>query len=283
MTAARPTTPADRTRDDLPRVLELPEPGAPPHAVRPGAGAWWALTVAEARMVGRDTAGLVVPLGMPVLVLVMNGLHPGLAEVIPGTDGRTALDLYVLPLTLTMVVALVGVINMPSFLAYYRRTGVLKRLGVTPASPAMVLCAQAFVGAAQVLAGVALALVVAFAWLGATPPADPWVATGLLALTVTAMFAVGMLVAAVAPTPGSAVAIGLVAFFAIGALGGMFGSRENLPDALATLGGWLPFGAAVDALGAAWAGVAVPGSAVVGLAVSTAVAGGAAAAWFRWE
>ncbi|MEU2199077.1 ABC transporter permease [Isoptericola sp. NPDC019482] len=278
MTTARPTS-----RDDLPRVLELPEPGAPPRTVRPGAGAWLALTVAEARMVARDTAGLVVPLGMPLLVLVMNGLSPGLDQVVPGTGGRTALDVYVLPLTLTMVVATVGVINMPSFLAYYRRTGILKRLGVTPASPAMVLGAQAFVGVAQILLGIALALGVAFVWLGASPPTDPWVAAGVLGLAIAAMYAVGMLVAAVAPTPGSAVAIGLVAFFALGALGGLFGPRENLPDALAALGGWLPFGAAIDALGAAWAGVAVPGSALVGLGATTVVAGGAAAAWFRWE
>lgn len=269
--------------DDAPRVLELPEPGAPPRAVRPGAGAWLALTLAEARMVARDTAGLVVPLGMPLLVLVMNGLMPGLDQVVPGTGGRTALDVYVIPLTLTMVVATVGVINMPSFLAYYRRTGILKRLGVTPASPAMVLGAQGFVGVAQILVGIALALGVAFVWLGASTPADPWAAAGVLALTIAAMYAVGMFVAAVAPTPGSAVAIGLVAFFALAALGGMFGPRENLPDALATLGGWLPFGAAVDALGAAWAGVTVPASALLGLGASTVVAGGAAAAWFRWE
>ncbi|SKC67916.1 ABC transporter permease [Krasilnikoviella flava] len=271
------------SRDDLPGVLELPEPGAPPRAVRPGAGAWLALTVAEARMVARDTAGLVIPLGMPLLILVMNGLAPGLDQVVPGTGGRTALDVSVIPLTLTMVVATVGVINMPSFLAYYRRTGVLRRLGVTPASPAMVLGAQAFVGVAQILLGIALALGVAFVWLGASPPADPWVAAGVLALAIAAMYAVGMLVAAVAPTPGSAVAIGLVAFFALAALGGMFGSRENLPDALATLGGWLPFGAAVDALGGAWAGLAVPLPALVGLGAGTVVAGGAAAVWFRWD
>ncbi|MFI2101918.1 ABC transporter permease [Isoptericola sp. NPDC019693] len=273
----------DAPRDDPPRVLELPEPGVPPSTVRPGAGAWLALTLAEARMVARDTAGLVIPLGMPLLILVMNGLAPGLDQVVPGTGGRTALDVYVIPLTLTMVVATVGVINMPSFLAYYRRTGILKRLGVTPASPAMVLGAQAFVGVAQILLGIALALGVAVVWLGASTPAAPGVAAGVLALTITAMYAVGMLVAAVARTPGSGVAIGLVAFFGLAALGGMFGPRENLPDVLATLGGWLPFGAAVDALGAAWAGVAVPASALVGLGATTVVAGGAAAVWFRWE
>lgn len=277
MTTVR-TTPPD------PGSLE-PGPAGPTAMTpaRPGPGAWLALTVAEARMVARDTAGLVVPLGMPLLILVMNGLSPALDQVVPGTGGRTALDVYVVPLTLTLVVAMVGVVNMPSFVAYYRRAGILRRLGVTPASPAMVLGAQAVVGVAQILLGIALALGVAFAWLGASPPASPGVAAGVLVLAIAAMYAVGMLVAAVAPTPGSAVALGLVAFFALGALGGMFGSRDQLPEALAALGGRLPFGAAVDALGAAWAGVEAPVPALVGLTVTTVVAGVAAAAWFRWE
>ncbi|MCA5893743.1 ABC transporter permease [Isoptericola sp. NEAU-Y5] len=271
----------DRTSRD-PRTDDL-DAGLPPAAPRPGAAAWLALTVAEAKMVARDTAGLVVPLGMPVLILVMNGLAPGLDQVIPGTGGRTALDVYVIPLTLTLVVALVGVVNMPSFLAYYRRSGILSRLGVTPASPALVLGAQALVGVAQILLGIALALGVAAVWLGASAPARLAAAVGVLALTIAAMYAVGLLVAAVAPTPGSAVAIGLTAFFAQGALGGMFGPRQNLPEALETVGGRLPFGAAVDGLSAAGAGAAVPGQSLVALGACTVVAGAAAAAWFRWE
>ncbi len=252
-------------------------------AVRPGPRAWVALTLAEARMVARDTAGLVVPLGMPVLILVMNGIASGTDEVLPGSGGRTVLEVHVLPVTLTTVVAMVGVVNVPSFLAAYRRTGILRRLGVTPASPAMVLVAQGIVGVVQIAAGLAVALGVAVWHLGAAGPARPWAAAGALALAVASMYAVGMLVAAVAPTPQSAVALGLLAFFATGATGGLFGPRENLPGVVRDVGAVLPFGAAVDAVGAAWAGSGMPATALLGLAATTVVGAGLATLWFRWE
>jgi len=213
----------------------------------------------------------------------MNGIAFDTAQVLPGTGGRTVFEIYVLPVTLALIATLVGVVNMPSFLATYRRTGILRRLAVTPASPAMVLVAQAVVGVVQIALGMAVALAFAFWQFGAQGPAHAATAAGALALTVAAMYAVGMLVAAVAPTPQSAVAIGMVLFFAMGATGGMFGPRENLPDAVATVGGVLPFGAATHAIAAAWAGLPVPGSVLVSLVASTVVAGALAALWFRWE
>ncbi len=252
-------------------------------AVRPGPRAWAALALAEARMVARDTAGLVVPLGMPVLILVMNGIAFGTDQVLPDAGGRTVLEVHVLPVTLTIVVTMVGVVNVPSFLAAYRRTGILRRLGVTPASPAMVLVTQGLVGIVQIAAGLAIALGVAVWHFGAAGPARPWAAAGALALAVASTYAVGMLVAAVAPTPQSAVALGLLAFFAMGATGGMFGPRENLPDAVRDVGAVLPFGATVDTLGSAWVGSGAPGAALLGLVATAVIGGGLAALWFRWE
>jgi ABC-2 type transport system permease protein len=251
--------------------------------VRPGARAWSATVLAEARMVTRDIAGLVVPLFLPALILVMTGNQAGLDTPIPGADGRTAFEIHVLPLTVAFVIAMVGIVNMPSFLAAYRRTGVLRRLGVTPASPMMVLVAQAVVAVAQILVGLAVTFGVAAIGFGAHVPVDIWAAAGVLALSSTACLGLGMLVAAVAPTPQSAIAIGLVLFLGTAAVGGLFGGLQNLPAALADIGSVLPFGATVEALGAAWAGVTVPVSAVVGLVVTTVVSGALAVLWFRWE
>jgi ABC-2 type transport system permease protein len=252
-------------------------------AVRPGARAWTATALAEARMVSRDTAGLVVPVLLPALVLVMTGNQEGLDSVLPGADGRTAFDVHLVPLTVAFVISMVGIVNMPSFLAAYRHTGVLRRLGVTPASPGMVLVAQAVVGVAQIVAGLAVTLAVAVVAFGGQLPVDGLVAAGVLLLSVAACLALGMLVAAVARTAQSAVAIGLVVFLGTAAVGGLFGGLNNVPAALADVGTVLPYGATVAALGAAWAGVAVPVSAVVGLAVTTVVGGALAAFWFRWE
>lgn len=256
---------------------------APPAvaSTRPPAAAWGRLVLAEVRMVCRDPSGLVVPLAVPLLLLVMFGLS-GAGTPVPGTGGLTVLDLYGAPIALMVVLASVGVINMPSFLATYRRTGVLKRLSVTPVHPSMVLLAQVVTSLAQTVLGVALALVVGRLAFGLAVPRDLGAAVGVLLLATAALFALGLLVAAVSPTPGSSVAIGMVVFFGIGAAGGLFGPTDVLPDGLARVGDVLPFGAGIQGLQAAWLGEPVPVASVVGLVVTTLLCSALSARLFRW-
>ncbi|MBO1751191.1 ABC transporter permease [Actinotalea sp. BY-33] len=252
------------------------------HLRAPGLRAWMTLTGAEVRMVVRDTAGLLIPVGLPLLILVMNALGET-DHVLPGTGGRTVLDIYVLPLVLTMVIAVIGVVNMPSFLAYYRRTGVLRRLAVTPAHPSMVLVAQVLTSLLQAAVGIGLALTVAVVGFGANLPARPGVALALGLLAAAAMYALGVLVAAVAPSGNAAVAMGLVLFFGMGATGGMFGPTTNLPDGVARVGEVLPFGATVEVLGTAWAGGGIDATPVLALAATTLVCSAVGARFFRWQ
>ncbi|WP_150460008.1 ABC transporter permease [Nesterenkonia ebinurensis] len=251
-------------------------------ARRPGLNAWLKLIEAEAKMVIRDYAGLIVPLGLPMLILVMQGImiddiHQELAE------GVTVFSYYALPVVISMVVSTIAVINMPSFLATYRKTKLLRRLAVTPASPAMVLVAQMVVSFIQVILGIGLAFAMAMIFFGASLPQSLFTAAAVLLACCAAMYGLGMIVASIAPTPNSSVAIGLVAFFGIAALGGMFGPAENLPDALQTLGSWLPFGAAVEAFQSAWLGEAVDAQNWLVLGGSAVIGAGVAAALFRWE
>lgn len=254
--------------------------GELPAARRPGPRAVLALVTAEARMVMRDTAGLIVPFALPLLILLMSASQTAGQTL---ADGTSALERFVLPNVIVMIIGFVAVVNMPSFLAYYRRAGILRRLGVTPASPWLVLLAQGLVSLVQLLIGMAIALAVGAAVFDLGAPADLLATVGVVSLAIVALYAVGMLVAAIAPTPSSAVAISLVAFLGLGALGGMFGGRGALPDALADVGGWLPYGAAVDAVGAAWVGGSIPGEALLGLALTSVVGYASAAAFFRWE
>ncbi|MGP4022620.1 ABC transporter permease [Actinomadura sp. 3N407] len=249
---------------------------------RPSVRAWALLTWTEGKLVTRDTPGLVIPLGLPMLIMVMNGLGAG-GRGAERFRGLPALDAYVVPLTMVMVVALIGMVNMPAVLASYRTSGVLRRLEVTPAHPVMVLVAQVVAGLAQVLVGVALALLLARLAFDVSMPRDPLTAIGVFCLVTAAMYAIGMLVAAIAPSTNAAVAIGLVSFFATMALGGGFGSRENLPDGLAALGQYLPFGAGLEALGATWMGVAPDLWHLAALAGAALLAGAAAAKTFRWS
>lgn len=116
----------------------------------------------------------------------------------------------------------------------------------------------------------------------AGPPTDPLTALGVIGLTIVAMYSLGMVLASLAPSPNAAVACGFVLFLGFGALGGMFGDPRALPEPLVSIGAWLPFGAAVRALGAAWIGAPIPtesllslgGCTILGIVVSTLV--------FRW-
>ena len=249
-----------------------------PH--RPGPRAFLRLCACEARMTARDTAGLIIPLGLPLIMLLTSAPRAGDEVVV---NGRSALDLYVLPLILAMVASMIGMLNMPSFLAYYRRTGVLRRLAVTPLSPFMVLAAQVVVSFVQAVLGMALAYGSAAAFFGAKLPVDAWAALGVLLLSMLAMYGVGMIVASLAPTPNAAVAMGFIGFLGLGALGGMFGGRDALPEWLARVGEVLPFGAMSEALSAAWAGSSIEATHLISLAACAALGALVAVLFFRWE
>lgn len=255
-------------------------------SVRPGLDAWWRLTLTEGRLVARDTAGLVIPLGMPVLILVMAGLgltDEDRAASAPAFNGMSALEGYIVPMTLAMVVAIIGLVNMPSFLATYRRYGILRRLSATPANPLMVLVAQVLVSLAQTVVGVGLAVGTAVVAFDLEAPAGLLATGGAILLTALAMYGIGMVVAAISPTPNSSVAIGLVAFFATMALGGGFGNRDALPERLAEVGGYLPFGAGLDVIGAAWVGESADGAQLLALAAAAAIGVLVGVRLFRWE
>lgn len=249
-------------------------------AATPGLRSWLLLIRCEATMTIRDTSGLLVPLLLPLLILVMSAA-PAAAETT--ADGLSGLEVFVLPLVFATVMAFIGVLNMPSFLAYYRRSGVLRRLSVTPASPAMVLVAQVVVSFLQATLGVGLAWLVAATAFGAQLPSDLVLVLGLMVLSLGAMYGVGMIVAALAPTPNAAVAIGLVLFFAVAATGGMFGGTDVLPQVVAEVGLWLPYGASIEAVSSAWSGDGLEARAALTLLGWLGLGALVGAAFFRWE
>ncbi len=255
-----------------------------PSAHRIGPRAWRQIVVSELRCVARDTAGLLIPVGLPALFLTMYGLGGG-GEAGSGdrASGASVLDLFGIPLAVVMVLCLIGVVNMPSFLAMYRRTGVLRRLSVTPVQPLHVLTAQVVVSAAQSLVGIALALAIAVLGFGARPDGSVMTILGVVLLVAAAMYGLGLVVAAVSPTPNSSVAIGMVAFFGMGATGGLFGPTDALPSAFAEIGQYLPFGAGMDVVAAAWTGQPVDGADLLVLAVAGAAGLVVGLITFRWD
>ena len=250
---------------------------------RPGADAWFYMVLSEAKLVFRDTAGLIVPVFLPLLIMVMNGMGTGDDGPMEEFGGMSPFEAIVVPMTLVMIITVVGLVNMPSFLAAHRKGGTLRRLATTPARPMMVLVSQVVVSFLQAIVGVALALGIAAVAFDMSAPVNVGTTALVALLTAAAMYACGMLIGAVAPTTNASTAIGLLAFFALMAAGGGFGGRDMLPDAVATVGEWTPYGAAIDALSATWIGDAPELQSIAVLAVTAIVAAVASASFFRWD
>jgi ABC-2 type transport system permease protein len=98
---------------------------------------------------------------------------------------------------------------------------------------------------------------------------------------MSSIFALGLLVAAVARTTRMGNALALPLFFLAMFLGGVYFPRFLLPQFIIDLGNYTPPG--VQAMLDTWTGTAPDPAQLAVLAAVTAIAGVAAARLFRWE
>lgn len=234
----------------------------------------------EARLFVRDPMTFVVGLLLPTVVLLGLGAVPMLREPSEDMGGQRFID-YFAPSVIVMAVGVIGLTNLPAVLAAYREQGVLRRMRTTPVHPIKLLVAQLVVNLGASLLSAALVVVAGNLVYGVPLPKHAWGFAIAFVLGITAVFALGMLVAALAPTARAASGLSTVLFMLSMFFGGVYLPRFMLPDAIARAGDFVPPG--VQSLLDAWTGTA---PAVVPLAVmaATAVAAGAVAARiFKWE
>ncbi|CAA9571073.1 MAG: Efflux ABC transporter, permease protein [uncultured Thermomicrobiales bacterium] len=228
------------------------------------------LTRVELQLLLRE-GSVFFTLAIPLFVLVIFGITSD------GSDTR--LPAAVVALT----VALKALYEVPTSLGTYRERGLLRRLSTTPARPATLLIAQLIVQTILLVVAVALLLGVATAALGIAGPRHlPWsLATFLLG--ASAMFAIGLFLAAVAPSARMATGVGVLLYFPLAFLGGVTVPRELMPSLLARIGDFTPLGAFRQALHDSWSGAAPQPLHLVVMAAYAAVIGIAAIKFFRWE
>ncbi len=113
-----------------------------------------------------------------------------------------------------MTLAILGVNLLPARLVKYREKGVLRRLSTTPANPRSLLIAQLIVNMGAAVVGLVVLIVVGNLVLQIPLPQDPIGFAAAFLLGMSALFALGLLVAAVAPTTGIATALFIPLFAA---------------------------------------------------------------------
>ncbi len=200
----------------------------------------------------------------------------------PGLGGASVVALYV-TIAMTLSLAMLGLQFTPAVLAAYREKGILRRMATTPVPATKLLGAQ--LAASLLAALLAIGLVIAVGRVGFAVPLPRQFAGFLLALLLcsAAVFSIGLLVAALAPTGKAGNAIGTMLFFPMMFFAGLWVPREAMGKVLGTIADFTPLGAGEHALRDAAAG-GWPHLGQLGvLAAYIVVFGAAAARLFRWE
>jgi ABC-2 type transport system permease protein len=240
------------------------------------------LTAVEARLFLRDRVPAALILALPAALVVAFGLIPGFDEPSADLSGQTGNEL-IGAIAVALVLALLGLSVLPTVLATYREQGVLRRMSATPVSPVNVLGAQlaVYVGAAVL----SLVLLLGIGNLAFGVPLPENLAGFLLSavLGLAALFAVGLLVAALARNAKAANAISMVLFFPSMFLAGVYVPREALPPVLRHISDATPLGAALQSVRDTWTGAGPRPVHLVTMAGYAVLAGVAAARTFRWE
>jgi ABC-2 type transport system permease protein len=241
------------------------------------------LASVETKLFLREPPAVFWAVAFPAILLaVLGALFPGFLKPIPEFDGRRLIDAYV-PIVLTMALLTAGVVGLPTVLVAYRQYGILRRMAVTPVGPTRLLTSQLLVhlGAAVV----ATILAVAVAVIGFDVPllADTVVFGLVFLLGATAMFSIGLLISAVAPTVSAGQGIGMAVYFPMMVLAGVYFPREAMPDGLRAVSDFSPSGAAVQAMQDAWRGVAPDPSSLLVMAVIALGVGLLAVRLLRWD
>jgi ABC-2 type transport system permease protein len=263
-------------RSRLARPRRLPLPGTAHGA------AFGQIVLNEARLARRQPFPVIGSIALPVVLMIIFGEIPSSSQVVSTLGGLTLFDVY-LPIIMVLGLTMLTLLGLPGPLVSYRELGVLRRLSTTPVPPSWLLAAQVVVQFGVALAGLLIVNVVSITAFGAADPKSPGGLALSLLLAIAGLFALGLLVAAVAPTSGSVNAIGRLALVPLLFFAGLWLPRALMPAVLQDISNYTPLGAAVEAIQDSMQAGFPPARPLLVLVAYTVVFAFAARRFFRWE
>jgi ABC-2 type transport system permease protein len=240
------------------------------------------LTITEFKLMLREPMSAFFIFLFPTVLVVILGSVPGFREPSDELGGLRVIDIYV-GVAVALVIAMLALQVAPAVLAGYREKGILRRLATTPVSPAKLLGAQLVMNLLCAIASAALVLAVGR--IAFDVPLAPQFAGFVLAFLLSALgvFAIGVLIAALAPTGKAGNAIGTVLFFPSMFFAGLWFPREVMPGILQRIGDFTPLGAGERAINDAMSGNWPNLLSVTVLVAYVIVFGLASRRLFRWS
>jgi ABC-2 type transport system permease protein len=238
------------------------------------------LIVTEAKLIGREPITWLAAIALPTVILLIFGSIFGPTEPDPALGGLRFIEVFV-PSLVVITVGTLGIQTLPIRLATYREKGVLRRLSTTPVHPLRLLIAQLLIYMVTAIVALVLLVITANVAFGVPLPREPLYYIAAFLLGMGSLFAIGLLVAALAPSSRVATAVAIPMFFVVMFLGGVYLPRVYLPDLLVKIGDFTPPG--VQGLQDAWLGTVPQVAPLLGMGLVTVVVGVLAVRLFRWE
>jgi ABC-2 type transport system permease protein len=236
----------------------------------------------EARLAWRQPAGMIAGVGITLLLLVAFGEIPVFRQPSADLGGYSPFDIYI-PILMSNSIAIIAFTYLPGPLVSYRELGILRRLSTTPVPAYWVLAAQIAVQACLMVVALTLVVIVSIVFFGSSAPGSPAAMVLTIALTMAALFAIGLAIAALARTAGAARGLMAAALYPMMFFAGLYYPVQLMPAAIQDISKCTPLGAAVQAIGDSWAGQFPPAQPLLVLVGYALVFGFLAKRFFRWE
>jgi ABC-2 type transport system permease protein len=236
----------------------------------------------EARLAWRQPTGLIAGIGLSVGLLVIFGEIPVFRQTSGSLGGLSPFDVYI-PILITFAIGIIALTYLPGPLVSYREQGILRRLSTTPVPASWLLAAQMVVQACLMVVAVLLLLIVSMVFYGASAPKNPGGLILALALSITALFTIGLSIAAAAWNASAARGIMAASFYPLMFLAGLWYPIQLMPGAIQAISHFSPLGAAVQAMQASMDTGFPPATPLLVLAGYALVFGYVAKRFFRWE
>jgi len=210
------------------------------------------LCLTEAKLFLREPAAVFFTLAFPLLLLFIFGSTWG-NEPSKYFGGFGYVDTAV-PAYMAMIIAITGLMSIPISVTGYREKRILRRLRAAPLRPRTILGAWVIVYFWVALLGVLLLIGAAILVYRLRFNGDPLAVSLAFVLSALSFFALGFLIASLAPTVRIANIAGMVLFFPMLFLSGATIPMQELPETMQTIGRMLPLTHVVQLLQGLWFG-----------------------------
>jgi ABC-2 type transport system permease protein len=240
------------------------------------------MTRLELKLFLREPVTLIFTFGLPMIFLPVLGSVFGTIENAELYRGFSAMDYYT-PAYVGLVIASIGLVQLPLHLANYKERRILRRFRASSISALSVFSSQVLVSLLIALIGAVAVTLVGILFYHTHVPQDWPGVFGAFVLGVLCFVAIGFLLGAVLPNARAAQGAGLILFLVMMLLGGAGPPREFMGNALRTVGDFTPLRHVVNLIQEPWLGFGWNNTEMLIVGAILIVAALLSIRLFRWE